>query len=164
MRSLSMLGSLCLAIALFAGAGYAADAQMRMRGGAKGDMMQNPHHKLAMVYKKNLLNFATTLKSEVSRTGTVDKDFADTIIKGMRDSLTQLQKHHDEAKGSMTEEMRAQKAEMIKNMENRLTVVRGHLDNLEKEVKNDVPDPSKVKMELDHIVKQCKMIKQKKTR
>lgn len=126
--------------------------------------MQNPHHKLAMVYKKNLLNFATTLQSEVNRTGMVDKNFADITVKGMRDSLTQLQKHHDEAKGGMTEEMRAQKAEMIKKMEERLTVVRGHLDNLEKEVKTDVPDPSKVKMELDQIVKQCKMMKQKKTR
>lgn len=165
MRFLSMISTLGLTIALFAGAGVAADTQMRMKGEMKGgmmqDMMQNPHHKLAMVYKKNLLNFANTLKSEISRTGKVDKDFAESAVKGMRDSLNQMQKHHNEAKGSMAEGMRTQKAEMIKMMEDRFDVVDGHLNNLEKEVKADVPDPSKVKLELDQIVKQCNMMKTK---
>ena len=165
MKLLSMISTLGLTIALFAGAGVAADTQMRMKGETKGEMMQgmiqNPHHKLAMVHKKNLLNFANTLKSEISRTGKVDKDFAGSAVKGMRDSLTQMQKHHNDAKSSMAEGMRTQKAEMIKTMEDRFDVIDGHLNNLEKEVKVDVPDPSKVKLELDQIVKQCNMMKTK---
>ena len=165
MRLFSKISILGLTIALFTGAGVAADSQMRMKGEMNGgmmqDMMQNPHHKLAMVHKKNLLNFAKTFKSEVSRTGKVDKDFAESAVKGMGDNLTQMQKHHNEAKSSMTEGMKTQKAEMIKMMEDRFDVVDGHLNNLEKEVKADVPDPSKVKLELDQIVKQCNMMKTK---
>ena len=160
MKKLSVV---CLALVFSAGAVFAADTRKPgMKGGAMmQEMMKNPHHKLAMAYKKNLLNFANTLKADISSTGKFDKNLAETAVKEMRESLDQVKKHHDEAKGTMSEDMRARRAEMIKMMEDRMTAVRGHLDNLEKEVKADTPDVTKVRMELDQIVKQCEMMKMK---
>ena len=170
MKKLCMM---VLGVVFAAGAAFAADAdnQMpRMKSGEKSrekkqemmkDMMQNPHHKLAMAYKKNLMNFAVALKSDIRATGKVDKDLAETAVKEMRNSLDQVKKHHDEAKGTMSEDMKTRQAEMIKMMESRLATVGTHLDNLEKEVKADNPDPNKVRMELDQIVQQCEMMKMK---
>ena len=107
-------------------------------------MMSNPHHKLGMTYMKNVRNFAEALKSEVTSTGKVDKDFATTAVTEMKQSLQQMQKHHEEMQKSVSEEMKGKMGEMVKMMDNRLSMTQQHLNSLEKEVKADMPDPKKV--------------------
>lgn len=149
-----------------AGTAYSADTagqEMQGRGMQKGMQkemqkgMTAPHHRLGMGYRKNLVNFAEALRSEVATTGKVDKQFAGTAVKEMRDSYEKMRTHHEQ----MPEDMKARMGEKMKMMENRLSMIGQHLDLLEKEVKADVPDPNKVTMEVRQILKQCEMMKMK---
>ncbi|MBT1070323.1 hypothetical protein [Pelotalea chapellei] len=151
---------------------FAADKMKGMQGhGMQGDkkdgamqaMMSNPHHKLGMAYKKNLQNFAKALKSEVTATGKVDKDFAIIAVNEMRQSLKQMENHHKEMQDSMSPEMQERMTDLATMMDSRLNTTNQHLDLLEKEVKADNPDSEKIVAEVDQIMKQCEMMKMKGT-
>ena len=134
-----------------------------MQGGMKSEMkqqmMESPHVQLAMAHKKNLQNFARTLKSQVTETGKVDKQFAEQAVEEMRHSLDRMKKHHDEQMKTMSEDMRQQMGEKMKMMEDRFATVQQHLEMLEKEVKAEMPDPKKVVSEANQILNQCDMMK-----
>lgn len=149
---------------------FAADQMKEMRGhgmqsmskdGMMQAMMSNPHHKLGMAYKKNLQTFARTLKSDVTSTGKVDKEFAATAVNEMRQNLKQMEMHHREMQDSLSPEMKEKMGEMVKMMESRFATINQHLDLLEKEVQMENPDPKKVVTEVDQIMKQCEMMKMK---
>ena len=165
-------------VAVCAGQAFAAgspdhkmEALGQSPGGTKGmmqQMMKEPHHKLLMAHKKHLMNLAKTLKTEVAKTGTVEKQFAEGAVEEMKRSLGQMKKHHDEHKSMMSKDMLMQMDDHIKMMENRLSVVQQHVDQLDQLVKAESPDPKKVTTELDQILKQCDMMemhmkKQKKS-
>ncbi|UFS70666.1 hypothetical protein LPW11_00395 [Geomonas sp. RF6] len=130
-----------------------------MSGGGMHRMMEDTHHKLGMAYRQSMEIFAQTLKSEVRRTGKVDKEFAETAVEEMRRSFGLMKKHHDEHKRGIPADVRQQMDEHIKTMEGRLSSLRQHLDLLEKEVKAQTPDPKKVIAEADEVVKGCEMMK-----
>lgn len=163
MRTLAVLIATGAAVVMLAGQGMAAGQAGGMGAGGmqgmKQQMMQSPHVKLAMAYKKNLQNFARALKAEVTATGKVDKQFAEQAVGEMRRSFEQMKKQHDEQMGMMSDEMRQQMGDKMKMMQDRLAMAQQHLDQLEGEVKADAPDPKKVVSEVNQILNQCDMMK-----
>ncbi|SNB46904.1 hypothetical protein [Geobacter sp. DSM 9736] len=139
---------------------------MGRQGGMKDGMMQQmlnePHPKLAMAYKRNLVNFAGTLKAHIAKTGKVDRQFAESAVEEMKRSLGQMKTHHDEHMKTMSDQMKQQMGEKMKMMDDRIATLQQHLDTLEKEVKAEAPDPKKVTAEVDQILKQCDMMKMDK--
>jgi len=49
-----------------------------------------------MAYRDTLVTFATALRSEVTRMGKVDKNFAETAVEELKRSVALMKKHHDE--------------------------------------------------------------------
>lgn len=162
MRKIILIVAACL-IATFPA--FAQDMKMdKMRGQGMQDgmmrgMMADPHHKLGMAYMQNLRNFARTLKTDITATGKVDKDFAVTAVNEMKQSYKQMMKHHDEMMQSMPEEKKNMMKDMMEMKNNRMKTTEQHLDALEKEVKMENPDPKKVIAEIDQVLKQCEMMR-----
>ena len=168
MRTISAMIATGTMMLLLAGQGLAAgqatgEGAGGMQGGMKNGMMQqmmeSPHVKLAMTHKKNLQNFTRALKTEVTNSGKVDKQFAEQAVEEMKHSLDRMKKHHDEQMKMMSEDMRQQMGEKMKMMEDRFATVQQHLEKLENEVKADQPDPKKVVAEANQILNQCDMMK-----
>ena len=167
MKRISVTIAAVVALCLSTGTGFAAGQSGMGTGGMQGgmksemkmQMMESPHVQLAMAHKKNLQNFARTLKSQVTETGKVDKQFAEQAVEEMKHSLDRMKKHHEEQMKTMSEEMRQQMGEKMKMMEDRFATAEQHLEMLEKEVKADQPDPKKVVAETNQILNQCDMMK-----
>ena len=166
MKRISVTIASALVFCLSVGTGFAAGpsggkgmGMGGMKSEMKQQMMESPHMKLAMAHKKNLQNFARALKTEVTNSGKVDKQFAEQAVEEMRHSLDRMKKHHDEQMKTMSEDMRQQMGEKMKMMEDRFATVQQHLEMLEKEVKAEMPDPKKVVSEANQILNQCDMMK-----
>ena len=131
------------------------DSMKGMQG--MSDMMEGPHHVLAMAYMDNLATFARALDTQVTKSKTVNLDLARPAVAEMRRSFDQMKQHHqaqmmtmmgDQKKPPMSEEM-------MKKMETHLTALGNHLTALESEVNASTPDPKKVAEHTTEILKQC---------
>ena len=78
------------------------DAMMDM-----SEMMQEPHHQLAMAYKQNLENFAKALRDEAAKTATVNPEFARAAVAEMKRSFDLMQQHHQDHIKTIDEKMKA---------------------------------------------------------
>ena len=122
-------------------------------------MMQEPHHVLAMAYKDNLVNFAKALHQEASQTKPMNPEFAREAVAEMKRSFDQIQQHHrDHMKTmdmkTMDEKMKAQMADMMKQMDARHTAIQEHLAALDKEAHTSAPDSKSIATHAAELLKQ----------
>lgn len=118
-------------------------------------MKQDPHHLLAMAYKDNLVSFAKALHQTADQTKPIDPEFARAAVAEMRRSFDQMQQHHQTLMKTMDEKMKAQMADMMKQMEARHAAVGEHLTALEKEVQAAAPVATAVSEHVAALLKQC---------
>ena len=132
--------------------------KMSMNQGGMMDMsamMREPHHKLAMAYKTNLVNFAKALQHQANQTNPIDPEFARAAVAEMKRSFEQMQLHHQDHMKSMDEKMKTQMADMIKEMDTRDLAIKEDLNALDKEVEASVPDAKSISKYVDEILKTC---------
>ncbi len=122
-------------------------------------MMQEPHHQLAMAYKKNLENFAKALQQEAAKTATVNPEFARAAVAEMKRSFDLMQQHHQDHMKTIDEKMKAQMSDMMKQMETQDMAIKESLARLDKEVHNSAPDSKNISTYVDDILKNCDMSK-----
>jgi hypothetical protein len=118
-------------------------------------MMQNPQHKLAMAYHKNLVTFAQALKKVARQGETVPRDFARAAVTEMRRSADQMEIYHEAALGSMPAESKATHGEMAKTMAGHLAEMRTQLMELDALTKGDRVDSKEVLKHLHVLLKGC---------
>ena len=121
-------------------------------------MMREPHHILAMAYKENLASFTKALRDQVSGSSTVNSEFANAAVTEMRRSLTQMEQHLQEHMKTMSGDMNM--SGMAQQMETHLAPIREHLGELEKDLQAATPDPKKVLVHTDEILKHLNAVSQ----
>ena len=118
-------------------------------------MMNDPHHVLAMAYRDNLATFARALRAQVNQGKSVNLDLARPAVAEMRRSLDQIRQHHQAHAGMMGTQPTGATSTAMQHMDTHLTALNEHLDALEAEVNGATPDPKKVTDHLNGIVKEC---------
>ena len=121
-------------------------------------MMREPHHVLAMAYKENLASFTKALRDQVSGNNTVNSEFANAAVAEMRRSFTQMEQHLQDHMKAMSAEMNM--SGMTQQMETHLAPIREHLGELEKDLQVATPDPKKVLVHADEILKHLNAMSQ----
>jgi hypothetical protein len=119
------------------------------------DMMEGPHHVLAMAYMDNLATFARALGAQVTKSKTVNLDLARPAVAEMRRSFDQMKQHHQAQMTMMGDQTKPPMSEMMQQMETHLAALSEHLTALESEVNASTPDPKKVAEHTSEILKQC---------
>ncbi len=122
-------------------------------------MMQEPHHQLAMAYKRNLENFAKALQQEAAKTTTVNPEFARAAVAEMKRSFDLMQQHHRDHMKTIDDKMKAQMSDMMKQMETQDMAIKESLARLDKEVQNIAPDSRNISTYVNDILKNCDMSK-----
>jgi hypothetical protein len=148
--------------------GVAATSQPKQGEMPKGKMSKNrqgmmgmsamrkePHHLLAMAYKDNLVNFAKALRQQAAVTKTVNPEFARAAVAEMRRGFDQMQQHHQDHMKTMDEKMKAQMADMMKQMDAHHLAIKEHLAALDKEVQTSTPDAKSISKYVAEILKHC---------
>lgn len=118
-------------------------------------MMQEPHHRLAMAYKDNLVNFAKALRQEAAEAKTVNPEFARAAVEEMKRNFDQMQQHHQDHMKTMDEKMKAQMADMMKQMDAHHSAIQKYLAALDKEVQTSAPDSKNISKYVAEILKDC---------
>lgn len=118
-------------------------------------MMQEPHHQLAMAYKANLVNFARALQHEANQTNPINPEFARAAVAEMKRNFDQMQLHHRDHMKAVDENMKAQMADMMKEMGTRDLAIKEDLDALDKEAQASAPDARSISKYVDDILKTC---------
>lgn len=120
--------------------------------------MQNPPQKRVMAHLKNLVDSANLLRQQVISTGNLEKGSAARTVAQMKQSLAQMQKHHAEYKKTMAEGVKNGMAETMQVMDARMAQAGKHLKMLEQELNVGAPDPKRLRLELDGLVRQCELM------
>jgi hypothetical protein len=156
-----------VALMLFSTAGVLA--QTKHHDTSKMDMsamMAEPHHALAMAYKQNIGTFAKVLHDQAMGSTPLDAGFAREAVAEMKRSLDQMEAHHAEHMGTMSEEMRSHMATMMKDMEAHGTMLKNAVNALEQDVKADHLDSKRIAADsasvLEHLDAMSKMHADKK--
>ncbi len=118
-------------------------------------MKQEPHHLLAMAYKDNLVNFAKALRHQAAKATTVNPEFARAAAAEMKRSFDQMQLHHQDHMKTMDEKMKAQMADMMKQMDAHHSAIQEFLAALDKEVQTSAPDAKSISKYVAEILKHC---------
>ena len=118
-------------------------------------MKQEPHHVLAMAYKENLENFAKALRHEAGQTKPINPEFARAAVAEMKRSFDQMQEHHQDHMKTMSDQMKAQMADLTKQMDAHNAAIGEYLAALDKEVQTAAPDAKSVLKDVDGILKNC---------
>jgi hypothetical protein len=167
MRKTSNVVSLAaIAVTILITSGAAAISQHDMskmqEGGKKSQgkmdmsaMMQEPHHLLAMAYKDNLVNFAKALRHQAAGATTVNPEFARAAVAEVKRSFDQMRQHHQDHMKTMDEKMKAQNADMMKQMDAHYLAIQEHLAALDKEVQTSAPDSKSISKYVAEILKHC---------
>ncbi len=118
----------------------------------KKEMMTNPHHILAMAYRKNVMTFGRALKREAQRGDTVPAHFARKAVDEMKRSQDQLEREHQEFLRSIPEKMKGEMGEMPKMMNEHFRKVDTNLARLNELVKGDRIESKDVLKELQPVL------------
>ena len=118
-------------------------------------MKQEPHHLLAMAYRDNLVNFANALRQQAAAAATVNPEFARAAVAEMKRSFDQMQKHHQDHMKTMDENMKAQMAEKMKQMDAHHSAIQDFLAALDKEAQTSAPDSKSISKYVAEILKHC---------
>jgi hypothetical protein len=118
-------------------------------------MKQEPHHVLAMAYRDSLVNFAKALRRHAAEAKTVDPGFARAAVAEMERSFDQMDRHHQDHMKTMDETMKAQTADMMKQMDAHHAAIQEHLAALHKEVHTSVPNANTITQNVAEILKDC---------
>ena len=118
-------------------------------------MRQEPHHLLAMAYKDNLVNFAKALRHQAAAATTVNPEFARPAVAEMKRSFDQMQQHHQDHMKTMDEKMKAQMADMMKQMDAHHLAIQEFLAALDKEVHTSAPDSKSISKYVTELLKHC---------
>ena len=125
------------------------------------NMMNEPHHALAMAYMQNIGTFAKTLQNQAEGSSPLDANFARAAVAEIRRSLDQIEEHRGEHIKMMSEEMRSHMAAMMNDMEMSHSMLKDAVSALEKDVRADQPDSKQVAADsanvLKHLDKMSKM-------
>jgi hypothetical protein len=107
-------------------------------------MKTNAHHVLAMAYMQNIRIFATALRTHAEGSGPLNTKLAREIVAEIDRSVDQVEKHHEAHVKSMSTEMRANMAAMMKMMDMHLSMIDDAVDVLSKDVRASQPDAKQV--------------------
>ncbi len=132
-----------LALAGFGGVAVAHEGHKGHSDMSK-EMVNEPHHALAMAYHHNLTTFAKTLHEQTSHAKSVNVEFARAAVAEMRRSFDQMKQHHEECAKAMSPEMQTKMKDQMEKMEMHHDQVNQQLTELEKEVALSTPDAKRV--------------------
>lgn len=121
------------------------------------ELMANPDHRLAMAYRRNLMNFAVALDRVARDSETTPGEVVRTAVKEMKRSADLLEKQHDKVLSALPAERKAALHDLPKLMQQHLADMRKHLDRLDEIAKRDRVPSSEVLQELTFIKKGCRM-------
>lgn len=124
-----------------------------MAGHGMTDMMQEPHHLLAMAYHESMAAFAKTLSKQAEKTSALNAEFARDAVAEMRRNFDQMMRHHQEHTQAMNAAQRAQMDAMMKQMEPHHAKMKEQLEALERETGGDRIDRQRVAQHAVEFVK-----------
>lgn len=127
-----------------------------MQPGMMRQMMQNPQHLLAMAYHKNLLTFGGVLKKAAQKSDTLPGEVVRAAVTEMRRSQTQMEIYHEEAARNLTQDQRAQHAEMAKAMSAHMAQAKTQLAQLDELAKADRVDSRELLKRLEPLLAGCR--------
>lgn len=108
------------------------------------DIMNEPHHVLAMAYMQNIGTFAKILKTQAGSSSPLNAKFAIAVVDEIKRDLTQMVEHHEEHLKIISPEMHTRMAARIKDMETHLSILKDAVSALDNDVRVDQPDSQKV--------------------
>ena len=124
-------------------------------------MMNEPHRALAMAYMQNMGTFAKTLHDQAAANSPLDAQFARAAVAEIRRSLDEMETHHGEHMKMMSDQMRTQRASMMKSTEMHRAMLKDAVSALEKDVAADQIDSKQVAADsaslLKHLDEMSKM-------
>jgi superoxide dismutase len=84
-------------------------------------------------------------------------EFARAAVAEMKRSFNLMQQHHQNHMNTIDEKMKAQMADMMKQMEAQDLAIKEALAGLNKEVQNSTPDSKNISTYVDDMLKNCDM-------
>ena len=117
------------------------------------DMMNEPHHVLAMAYRQNVETFAMALRDQAQGSGSVSADFARAAVAEINRNFDKAEDHHQEHIKTMSADMRSRMAAMIKEMDMRHSKLKVAIDALEKDVRGYTLNSKKIATDSADIIR-----------
>src|SRR5581483_391172 len=122
-------------------------------------MMQSPHHKLMMAYMKSMADFATTLRDQAVKPGSLDAEFARGTVSELRHNLDAMDALHQKHMQSMSAEMQSKMQMMMEKMDKNRSMLKDQVSALEADVQPDKPDAKQVVTHANALLKHLGMMK-----
>lgn len=121
-------------------------------------MMQSPHHKLMMAYMKSMADFATTLRDQAVKPGSLDAEFARGTVSELRHNLDAMDALHQKHMQSMSAEMQSKMQMMMEKMDKNRSMLKDQVSALEADVQPDKPDAKQVVTHANALLKHLGMM------
>lgn len=134
-----------VALFVFAGISFAQNTDKKMKDmdmkmGDKpemAEMMKSQNHQVMSVYRKNLSNFAETLRDMAKDSDNFNPDFAKAVFSDIKRSSEMMDMVHQEHMGKMDSKMMEKMAPMMEQMKQKKTELDHHIMALGKEINAD---------------------------
>ena len=117
------------------------------------DMMNEPHHVLAMAYKRNIETFAKALLDQAQAGRPFSADFARAAVAEINRSFDKTEDHHREHMKTMSADMRSRMAAMMKEMDMHRSKLKVAIAALEKDVQNYTLNSKKIATDSADIIR-----------
>lgn len=125
-------------------------------------MMQEPHHVLAMSYKKNIENFALALRGQLERDKTVNAEFARAAVSEIRRSWDEMEKHHAAHHQTMSREMQSKMNDKMAAMQSKHAAIGKMIAALEADAQSANADAKQMLADTDALLKHLDMMNSEK--
>lgn len=117
------------------------------------DMMNEPHHVLAMAYRQNIGTFAKALRDQAQAGGSLSADFARAAVAEMTRSFDQAEEHDREHIKTMSADMRSRMAAMMKEMDMHRSRLKVAIAALEKDVQDYTLNSKKIATDSADVIR-----------
>ncbi|MEO7962734.1 MAG: hypothetical protein ABIT38_02360 [Gemmatimonadaceae bacterium] len=118
-------------------------------------MPGGPHLVLMMAYRDNLTSFTKALRSEVTRTDSVNPDVALPAVAEIKRSLEQMTQHHQAQMKIMGDAPKSPMAETMQHTTSHLATLAEHVTALDRAVNATHPNAKEVIAHTSEIMKEC---------
>lgn len=136
---------------------HSAEKQAGMKS-EMASMMTSPHHLLMSAHLKSMAGFATALRDQAVKPGTLNLEFARAAVAELRHSLDAMEAIHQEHMQSMNAEMKAGMQTMMAKMEKESSTVKDQVSALEADVAANTPESTQVAAHANALLKHFGMM------